>query len=205
MIEETTAKKPIRLPRHKIEVDAETIQTACRRNDNHCMISEAVRKAVKGATLITSDFDTIRFSIKSQGLRYSYRTPQNARQALALFDAGETPAAFTLRLKNGQVYSLRHKVKDRQEKGHGYQHKLGEAKFEVKNSGGKGKLNLTTEIIGGEAPPVRRPKHGSHSSIRKFGLRSFTKGWEWNPEGEIQPEGKLSGESTTESAKEEAK
>jgi hypothetical protein len=184
---ETKDKKPVRVARRKIDVDQETIRTACRRNDHHCMISEAVRQQIKGATKITSDFDTIRWSIPDQGLRYSYRTPQNARQALALFDAGETPAPFKMVLKNGQVYSIAHRKAD----GEGRTklvHKFGKEKFQVSNEG-KNSLNLTTQIIGGAAPPVRRPKHGSHSSIRKFGLRSFTKGWIWNPEGEIQPEG----------------
>lgn len=164
-------------PKVRIEVENETISTACRRDSRHCMIAESIKKHNPDFRNISVDLMTIRFSDSKAGMRYTYSTPPNARHALALFDNGVKPAAFTLYLKNGHATSMR--VGDK------LAHKLGKTKVSssLQQNGG-----LDVIVVGGKPAPHTKPKHLSHHTVRVFGYRSFTKGWEFHGEEGVAKE-----------------
>jgi hypothetical protein len=167
---------PLRVPRHTITVTKEIIKKACQRNSRHCMIAETIKAQIPGATTVTVDLMTIRFSIPEKGLRYTYHTPHLAQDALARFDRGIEVKPITVKLKNGHATSM---VKNCKQDGKITQkplHKLGGKKMRViPVSGGTG---LETQIVGGKPPPLQKPKHGSNSSLRVFGVRNWTEGWQ---------------------------
>ena len=171
-----TDSSQIRVPTHSIAITEEIINKACRRDSRHCMIAEAIREQIQGATFIAVDMMTIRFSVPEKGLRFSYHTPPLAQDALARFDRGIEVDPFTIKLKNGHAISMVQHVKENDGVSRRKKkiHDLGPKKMKIKHGG---KHGIETEIIGGEAIPVQKPKHGSHSSIRVFGMRNWTEGW----------------------------
>jgi hypothetical protein len=133
------------------------------------MIAETIQKYNPDFRNISVDFVTIRFSDPKTGMRYTYNTPPNASHALALFDAEIKPASFILHLKGGHATSMR--------VGNKLAHKLGKTKVSssLQQNGG-----LEVSVVGGKPPPHTIPKHPSHHTLRVFGRRSFTKGWEFH-------------------------
>jgi hypothetical protein len=174
---------PLRVPRHNVAVTPEIIERACRRNSRHCMIAEAVKAQIPGATTVCVDMMTVRFSIPEKGLRYTYPTPALAQDALARFDRGLIVEPITVRLKNGQATSMVwHEKQDDGKRMQRQLHKLGRKKLRVTPASGG--TRIETEIVGGKPPPVQKPKHGSNSSIRVFGIRNWT--GEWRHASEIE-------------------
>lgn len=158
-------------PKVKIDVSEEIIGNACQRTSHHCMIAESIKNHNPDFRNVSVDLMTIRFSDPENGMRYTYNTPPNARHALALFDSGVKPAPFVLHLKDGHATSMRH--------GDKLVHKLGRSKVSttLQQNGG-----LEVSSVGGVPIPHPKPKHLSHHTVRVFGLRSFTKGWEFHGE-----------------------
>src|SRR4029077_405620 len=169
---------PLRVPRYDISVAETIIEKACQRNSRHCMIAEAIKEQIPGAINVVVDMMTIRFSIPEKGFRYTFHTPPLAQDALARFDRGIAVDPFTVRLKNGHATSMVKHVREtdgpriKKTKVH---NGLGTPKIKVEKASNGG---IETEIVGGKPPPVLKPKHGSHSSIRVFGVRNWTEGWE---------------------------
>jgi hypothetical protein len=159
-IDDKKAKNPF--PRSRIQVTKEIIETACRSNKRHCMIAEAIRNKLKGATTISVDLMTIRYSVPEKGLRYIFHTPRTAQIALMNFDAGVPVKSFEFNLKGGQAVSI--------VKRHRQVHNLGKRKVSLTKEPNGG---IIAETIGGKSPP-KLPSHPSHNSIRKFGLGGFT-------------------------------
>ena len=128
------------------------------------MIAEAIRHQIKGATTISVDLMTIRYSIPEKGTRYIFHTPRTAQIALMNFDAGKPLPPFEFLLKGGQAVSIVKRVR-------GQVHNFGKRKISVRKEDNGG---IVTETIGGKSPPKMMPPHPSHNSIRKFGLGGFT-------------------------------
>jgi hypothetical protein len=130
------------------------------------MIAEAIRKQVKGATTISVDLMTIRYSDPKKGLRYIFHTPRTAQIALMNFDEGNPIPSFSFRLRGGQVVTM--VTRDRA--GEKQRHNLGKRRTLLRKEPNGG---IVTETIGGKSPP-KLPPHPSHNSIRKYGLGGFT-------------------------------
>lgn len=90
-------------PKAEIFVDQKTIADAISRNSSHCMIAEAVKKAIPYAQNVMVDLQSIRLTDKERGLRYTYLTPRLAQLALIKFDQGERPNPFKILLAKGSV------------------------------------------------------------------------------------------------------
>lgn len=93
-------------PRVTVDVDAATIAASIPRDSSHCMIAEAIKASIPGATRISVDLQSIRFSDPAKRLRYVYLTPRAAQVALIRFDGGHPPEPFSMRLQGGQVTAM---------------------------------------------------------------------------------------------------
>src|SRR6267154_4598986 len=101
-----------RIPRSRrvdVEVSEDVIKLSTQADSSHCMIADAVRKAVPGATGISVDLQTIRFSDPKKRMRYVYLTPRIAQVALVDFDAGQKPEPFTFRLDRAHITAMKTK------------------------------------------------------------------------------------------------
>jgi hypothetical protein len=85
-------------PRVTLDVKADTIVRASRKDSGRCMVADTIRAQVPGASNILVDVGTIRWSDRQAGYRYTYLTPLKARAAIALFDQGVVVQPFTMRL-----------------------------------------------------------------------------------------------------------
>lgn len=90
-------------PKFFVDVTAEMIAEAVRGNSSHCMISEAIKDARPEAMWVSTDLQTIRFTDRERGLRFTYLTPRKAQLALLNFDQGIDPEPFRFRLGQAQV------------------------------------------------------------------------------------------------------
>jgi hypothetical protein len=90
-------------PRLTIAVPQDIIDSSAVKDSSHCMIAEAISRAVPKATYVSVDLATIRFTDRVAGVRYIYLTPRGAQQALLQFDDGEKPEAFTFTLRDAHV------------------------------------------------------------------------------------------------------
>lgn len=84
----------------------EIITDSVESDSGHCMIAEAIKKALPGAQRVSVDIQTIRFSDPAKGLRYTYLTPRIAQLPLVMFDAGVEPEPFTFQLRAGSVTAM---------------------------------------------------------------------------------------------------
>jgi hypothetical protein len=98
-------KKPP-TPRVTIPVTREVIERAERRDSSHCMIAEAIREAVPGATAIAVDLQSIRWSDPVLRLRYVYMTPPVCQVALVSFDQGLHTNPFSFTLARAQILPM---------------------------------------------------------------------------------------------------
>lgn len=90
-------------PRVVVTVSAAEIEHSVRRNSSHCMIAEAVKRCQPGATGISVDLQTVRWTNPAKGLRYIYLTPRAAQVALIDYDQGQHPKPFSFVLSGGQT------------------------------------------------------------------------------------------------------
>lgn len=98
-----TASKSKHSPQVIIDVTQEIIDTSAQRDSSHCMIADAVKRAVPEAKYISVDLATIRFTDVNAGVRYIYLTPRKAQQALLDFDHGDKPEPFTVKISGAHV------------------------------------------------------------------------------------------------------
>lgn len=132
----TTARKNVHSPKLRIEVEEDIIAESAQRDSSHCMIAEAVQRAVPTARYISVDLATIRFSDPAAGYRYIYLTPRIAQMALLDFDQGEKPKPFSFEIRGAHVLPT----------GTGNR---GRVKLEPSASGGTPPVR-----VGGKAPPI---------------------------------------------------
>lgn len=164
-----------RAPRVVIDVDQTTIEEAVKGDSSHCMIAEAIRKSIPGATRVSVDIQTVRFSDPKRRLRYTYLTPRRAQVALIEFDSGKAPAPFAVGLTNGQVTPMSAGTKppekaerdrQRQREIRVRDRELATAKLEAPDAGG-----TTTGVprrSGGTPPPLM-----PFARRRAYGLRAL--------------------------------
>jgi hypothetical protein len=96
-------RRAYRAPRIDFEVTAEHIANGIPKDSGHCMIADALADAVPGATFVSADLATIRYTDEAAGWRYIYLTPGPAQAALLAFDQGETPEPFRVKQNAAQM------------------------------------------------------------------------------------------------------
>jgi hypothetical protein len=90
-------------PRVAIEVSENRIDNAAKSDSGHCMIADSIKEQVPGATYVSVDLATVRWSDPKKGERYVYLTPVVAQQALVNWDFGVRIEPFKFTLRNAQV------------------------------------------------------------------------------------------------------
>jgi hypothetical protein len=157
-------KKTPRAPRLNVSVTAMDIETARPANSGHCMIAEAIKRAIGGdIKRVAVDLQTIRWSDPARGLRYTYLTPRPAVVNLVKWDQGVRVEPFQFRLRGAQVTTM-------WKGGPGKQkpvHNLGPKRLHSnQDEKAKGKI---PDVIGGR-PPSRLGMR------REFGVRGLSLG-----------------------------
>lgn len=156
-------------PRLKIEISQEIIDTGFRKDSRHCVIAEAIRAQVPNAINITVDLQTIRWSDREKGLRYTFLTPRPAQQALVYYDRGIRIRSFSFSLRGATIVPMIKQARD----GKRYRaHNLGPR--QLNSTPEDDRKGCIPEVVGGKYPP--RQKNAAHAhNRREFGLRAFTK------------------------------
>jgi hypothetical protein len=153
-------------PRLDIAIPQDIIDTSAIKDSSHCMIAEAVKRAVPNAAHVSVDLATIRFTDLVAGVRYVYLTPRVAQEALLAFDQGEKPEPFKIRLQNAHVVATGTAQKAR-------------AHLEPNPKDNK---KGTPIRVGGKAPPIGPLSGGTtgrpvatnrRGRRREFGLRAI--------------------------------
>lgn len=85
-------RRPIR--RFQINVTEADIANGLRNNSYHCAVSQAIARELPDAKFISTDIQTIRFSLAESGERLTYLTPPNVQQYIVAFDAGDVLKPF---------------------------------------------------------------------------------------------------------------
>jgi hypothetical protein len=94
----------MRIPK-KFNVAQENIECACKKDSHHCMIADALQKAIPSARFIMVDMQSIRFSDIDKARRHIFLTPPEAQQALIAFDQGQEVKPFVVSLNPFQGFS----------------------------------------------------------------------------------------------------
>lgn len=159
-------RKPVlRSPmRRRVLVEQNYIDEAIRAHSGKCMIHDAIRDQVPGATRISVDLQTIRYSVVKSGLRYIYITPPVCVRNLVRWDRGEKISAFPFTLRGPHVTTMERDGKR--------VHKLGKRRFIPQTAPQKKKQYVPSQI--GGKPVTTDKKHPSHSSRRIYGVRAYT-------------------------------
>lgn len=100
-----------------VNVTQEIIDDSIQRDSSHCMIAEAVKRAIPEAGFVSVDLQTIRFSHKKLRKRYVFLTPRRGQVELIKFDQGTKPEPFSLQLQRGQVIDMDERKRDTRRQG----------------------------------------------------------------------------------------
>jgi hypothetical protein len=152
-------------PRPTIRITKKIIERATRNSSSHCMIADAIRQQVQGASRISVDLQTIRWSDEQKGLRYTYLTPHIGQDALVRFDRGMKIPEFQFTLRGAHITSMLKGGRKKQVP----RHKLGRRR--IKGASRHHRPLGAMDTIGGKSPP-KSPLHGH--TRRKYGLRAYT-------------------------------
>lgn len=154
-----------------VEITQNHIDTAIPKDSSHCMISDALKESIPGATRISTDLATIRYS--KDGKRYIFATPRIAQIALLQFDEGVKMKPFRFRLHHAlQIIPTRGT-----RPGEGPPRAARRAKVDDTMVA---RREVPT-ITGGVTPPVGSLAHGAigpkpkwtKGTRREFGLRAM--------------------------------
>lgn len=152
-----------------VDVTQETIRAASKASSSHCMIADAIREAIPEAQYVSVDLQTIRYTKRSDGLRYIYLTPPLAQRQLIRFDHGVVVEPWTLTLPSRPSQAI--PIKSASAKPN--------SRNRPTTAGPKRLLrNAAHTVKGGAAPPLGLLAHSSTSGAghkgakRTFGLRA---------------------------------
>lgn len=84
--------------RFQIHVTEGDIANGLRNNSYHCAVSCAIARQIPDAKYVSTDIQTIRFSLAEAGERVTYLTPPDVQQYVIAFDAGDVLRPFTFTL-----------------------------------------------------------------------------------------------------------
>lgn len=157
---EQDKKRQPAAPWVRIEVTAEIIARSEQRNSSHCMIAEAIKEQHPEFSAISVDLQTIRFTDRKKGQRYTYLTPRRGQVGLVKFDQGIPTEPFSFQLRHGQVTRSGRKP-------------AGPKQLAPPETGLRG----MPRAVGGAAPPRAALPHGGHITApgkrRAYGLRGL--------------------------------
>jgi hypothetical protein len=145
-----------RAPIVTCHVTKDIVATSVARNSNHCIMAEALKKALPHLKCLSVDIQTIRASDFEKGERYVYLTPRDCQVAIIDFDRGKTPKPFKFTLRAGQTIAS----------GKNNRKQKPSAKAKMRRPV-KGNRQSMLEVVGGVAPPR------SIGQRRQFGLRAL--------------------------------
>lgn len=151
-----------RTPRVFVDVTEEKIRSAVTADSSHCMIAESLRSARPDAASVAVDLQTIRFSDKSRGLRYTYLTPRSVQIELLRFEEGILPSPFQFVLRGGHVTAI-HPKKSMSDSTKEKLRALAKARIRTGETKGS-----SPNRVGGKTAPVSRL-----GNRRGFGLRGL--------------------------------
>lgn len=154
-----TSKKIVNGRRVQLAITEEDITLATRRDSSHCMIADAIKRQVTGASHVSVDLATIRFTDRAAGVRYVYLTPSRAQAALVKFDQGMNIEPFGVRLTDPMVVNIQRGVARKK------------ANL-VKNPNGGGSVPLREDGITPPRGPLTSDARTT-GRIRKFGLKNL--------------------------------
>lgn len=159
-------------PDRNIVVDADTIERSVIGVSSHCMIAEAIKKAVPDARAVAVDLQTIRWSDRERRIRYVYLTPPSVQQALVDFDQGELIEPFTFRVRHAQIHRTAgprpHRDTASSTEAGRSRRALDKATLVMKHDRRDG----PPIRVGGQLPPVAALS-SARGRIRTFGLRNL--------------------------------
>jgi hypothetical protein len=90
---------PINSKSKFITVPEEIIKKSKRENSRHCMVADAIRRAVPEAYSVDVTAESIRFNVGET--RYYFTTPSRVAQNIAMYDEGRQVHPFKFTLQNG--------------------------------------------------------------------------------------------------------
>jgi hypothetical protein len=165
----------------RVKVTDQHFEDAIRNNSGHCAIGNAVEDSIPGASRVTVDLQTIRWSDPVRRLRYMALTPRSAQCALINWDQGLRPAAFSFNIRHAQIAHMRGTRFSRNEGTEPLKSHKHVRSRHVPKKGSKlllkpnGDYDVRPVKLGGKMPPRMGLR-------RAFGLRAFTLG-----EGTVVP------------------
>ncbi|MGB6177209.1 MAG: hypothetical protein WBF43_12935 [Methylocella sp.] len=151
-------RKRLTSPEVSVDVTREDIDGAIPQDSSHCMIADAIKRMVPGASRVSVDLATIRWTDSEKKLRYTYLTPRHAQGSLLAFDKGQRPEPFSFNLTRAAQITRAGSLKKARPDD------LLPRK-RVQKEAGTGSIPT---IIGGKAPPVF-----AKGTRREFGLRVY--------------------------------
>ena len=157
--------KAVKAPRPIISVLQEDIDLALPAESRHCMIQLAIQRQIPAANHIIVDIQTIRWSDRTKGLRYTYFTPAKVIATMVAWDEGMKPAPFEFELRGPQVTTMRIRetVRGRATGKAKLIYKFGQRKRVAPE-----KTAMRATVVGGKPPPITR-----FSNRRAFGSRKL--------------------------------
>ena len=154
-------------PRFIINVTEDDIDRAVPRSSRHCMIEYAIEHDVPSAIRVIVDIQTIRWTDRAKGLRYTFITPAKVLALMLAWDEGHKPKPFSFRLRGAQITTSRATV-SRNSKGTTRKtiHKLGRRRPLITK--GDADKRMRPAIVGGKPPPLTQ-----FQGNRVFGSRTL--------------------------------
>lgn len=149
-----------------LDVTPEIINNAVARDSGHCVIADALRACVPGASYVSVDLQTIRFSDRTKGKRYIYLTPARGQMLLVNFDQGVKPEPCALRLGHPAQIVKMNQAENR------YERTPGLPAGTRKKVGKPASSRTVPPVLGGDYPPTAALS-STRGRRRAFGLRSL--------------------------------
>lgn len=87
----------IHSPRPRVEITQELIDRAIPKDSGHCVIADAITAQVPGASSVSVDLQSVRYTDRAAGVRYIWLTPTQAQDLLLAFDYGAPIEPQTIR------------------------------------------------------------------------------------------------------------
>lgn len=146
---------------HVVNVTAEDINGGERSFSTTCMVAQAIKREIVGSSSLLVDIQTIRFTMKDEGIRYVYLTPREIQDYIVAFDAGDPIEPFSFKLKNA-AYTVR---------SHNYPHVKAHigAKDGTTNGGEKNRIPYMEIPVASDS----MPSPGKASYKRSYGVRKM--------------------------------
>lgn len=154
-------------PRFTINVSDDDINRAVPRSSRHCMVEFAIEHDVPSALRVIVDIQTIRWTDRATGLRYTFLTPAKLLAIMLAWDEGHKPRPFSFRLRGAQITTSRtERLKKDGKRIQKRIHKLGPRRPMITKGDAKKRMRPT--IVGGTPPPLTRFQNN-----RVFGSRTL--------------------------------